>query len=67
MELSSGQRSGLLMISRGFRPKTVTVEALFAKQLLTGSLKSPRLNGNGQHFVSTGELPTALLKTWDGN
>jgi hypothetical protein len=57
MRISAGQRSGLHMISKGHRPVTVTVQALFDRHLLIGSLRSPRLSARGHHFIRHGVLP----------
>lgn len=57
MELTHNQKSGLRMISKGFRPKKITVEALFNRRLLDGTIHNPRLNDAGKHVVRHGELP----------
>jgi hypothetical protein len=59
VDLTPVQRRSLTMIERGFKVRRVTIEALFAKGFVTGTIAKPRLNDAGQRFVKHGELPTS--------
>lgn len=57
MKLTANQKSGLRMLARGHKPRQITIEALFDRGLVTGSIYQPKLTDLGRYVEKHGAPP----------